>query len=938
MQASLYNFEQIIRQLFTVSNTSDAAQAVVDWLKSRQIRSAIFLANSGLMFTAPNFTLSDEVMFWLQDEGNWRAWNAVRQVDDENPLESLNFEEPTLLIPLRAGDRAHGMLCIDGVPDHSDGLMLLATMLAERVDNFDTPVEVIRDVPVEIDVSNHLLEQASLRARALSAVNEISEILARNAAGHAIWEPLHHQLVYLFDTTSLFVGIYDPQRDLLNLPLVSENGIRIHHEPMALCGLSAGVIRHGQPLHFSDLIEARERLVALGVAPDDREPGYGALSWIGVPLRDLNHTPIGLISIQNDLPGIYDDDDLALLTTIAAQISLSIDNARLLDAEQERRRIANILMDVGRVVSSTLQTTELLERIFEQMERLLNFDNATVLLPVEQDTIMPDEQGQIKLSMEAIRGYPDSMKGTRVVFSPDTLVARIFASHQPLVISDMDVYEQAGWSMVNSRTRAWIGAPLVIQERVLGILAVEKQHPSYYNDEDATTIFALARQAAVAIENARLLTRSEESLQEVQERARRLDVTNRLGAIISSTLERDRILHSTAEILTELFAVRHCSIALYDAEDITLTIVAESPDTYHIGREISIVDYPMLEEQLRGAQPHIIEANDEDLFKLPPEMLMDMHEIKLAFLIPLRARKRIIGLIMLDSYDSIQAFNDMDRNFAASVASQIAISISNAELYDQAVEANRLKSEFLANISHELRTPLNPIIGYTDLMLDGVYGELTDKQVERLSSANQSAKHLLDVISDLFDLSMLEAGQLELESMPVFLDELITPIIDSQRAHAEEKGLSFSSEIADALPKIRGDSNRLTQAFTDILNNAVKFTESGSVSFLARTIQVEEGQAIGESFVIPARENVADGKWLAMSIQDTGIGIAPDDQRIIFDAFRQVDGSTVRKYEGTGLGLAITQRLILLHEGHIWVESALDEGTTVHVLLPEVEK
>ncbi|MEQ9032901.1 MAG: GAF domain-containing protein, partial [Aggregatilineales bacterium] len=766
----------------------------------------------------------------------------------------------------------------------------------------------------------------------LSALNEISEILARNASGQAIWEPLHHQLIYLFDTTSLFVGLYDAHRESLNLTLVSENGLRIHHEPIQLCGLSLGVIKHGQTLHFDDLSEERERLLALSISPDEREPGYGALSWMGIPLRDRNRQTIGLIAIQNDMPGAYNDDDLALLTTIAGQISLAIDNAFLLDAEQERRRIANILMDVGRVVSSTLQTNELLERIFEQMERLLNFDQAVVLLPVEADALHPSEDGQLRLVMEAIRGYRAEMKGTRLAFGAETLVSQVTASHQPVVIRDMDAHSQAGWSMINPRTRSWIGAPMLVQERVVGILVVEKVSPYYYSDEDTTTIFALARQAGVAIENARLLARSEESLQQVQKRARRLAIINKLAAIASSTLERDPILHSAAELLTDLFIVRHCSIALYDQEDHTLTIVAEHPDTYSLAQEITIADYPLLLQAFTERVPFAI--NELDDHALPEKLLMNAEEVQAIMLMPLITRDRFIGIIMMDTYDPDKHFDSIDREFAETVASQIAISISNAELYDQAIEANRLKSEFLANISHELRTPLNPIIGYTDLMVDGVYGEMSDKQVERLVTVNQSAKHLLNVISDLFDLSMIEAEQMELEILPVNIDEVIASVIDDIQPKADAKGLEFIIETPDKLPRLQGDTQRLNQALINITDNGVKFTAEGSVSFRVYPIKVEAGHC-EKLPTLPKR--VHDGTWLAISVQDSGIGIAPEDQNIIFDAFRQVDGSTIRKFEGTGLGLAIAQRLIIMHEGHIWIDSQINHGTTVHILLPTVE-
>jgi signal transduction histidine kinase len=228
---------------------------------------------------------------------------------------------------------------------------------------------------------------------------------------------------------------------------------------------------------------------------------------------------------------------------------------------------------------------------------------------------------------------------------------------------------------------------------------------------------------------------------------------------------------------------------------------------------------------------------------------------------------------------------------------------------------------------------LNAIIGYSELLVDGTYGPLTDKQRDRLDRIRKGGQRLLDLINDVLDLSKIEAGQMELEPEPVNINDWIRLACDDALAAAETKGLSFDVEVDDELPRIEGDVNRLHQALGNIAENAVKFTSDGGVRIHARLVDASSGPV--ESDLHPPQDVVLDaGQWVAVSVFDTGIGIRPEDQVIIFDAFRQVDGSAIREFEGTGLGLAITERLVKMHGGHLWVESEVGQGSAFHLLLP----
>jgi signal transduction histidine kinase len=231
---------------------------------------------------------------------------------------------------------------------------------------------------------------------------------------------------------------------------------------------------------------------------------------------------------------------------------------------------------------------------------------------------------------------------------------------------------------------------------------------------------------------------------------------------------------------------------------------------------------------------------------------------------------------------------------------------------EQAELANRHKSEFLANMSHELRTPLNAVLGYAELIQDGIYGEVSDKVQEVLERIQRNGRHLLGLINDVLDLAKIEAGELKLSSVDYSMREVVLGVVGATEALATEKHLELEIEVPADLPPAHGDERRITQVLMNLVGNAIKFTEAGSVAIRA---WVED-----------------DG--LRVSVADTGAGIAAEDQARIFQEFQQVDSSSTRKKGGTGLGLAITKRIVELHGGRIWVESTQGEGSTFFFELP----
>jgi signal transduction histidine kinase len=280
-------------------------------------------------------------------------------------------------------------------------------------------------------------------------------------------------------------------------------------------------------------------------------------------------------------------------------------------------------------------------------------------------------------------------------------------------------------------------------------------------------------------------------------------------------------------------------------------------------------------------------------------------------------------------------FSEEERDTLLTIAGQIALALNNADLYQQAVSANRLKSEFLANISHELRTPLNAIIGYSDMLIQGIYGDLSPQQQDRLSRVHNSGKHLLSMIDNVLGLARIEAGRVHLNIVSIALEEVLQAVVANAEPLAREKGLAIDLEIKPGFQSMRvlADTTALPQILTNLIDNGIKFTHEGGLQIGLACLSMYRGRPLYGSGP-PNDIHIPDGDWAVISIRDTGIGIKPEHHRIIFDEFRQADGSTVREYGGGGLGLALSRRLLDLMSGYIWLESEVDVGSVFTVLLP----
>ena len=400
-----------------------------------------------------------------------------------------------------------------------------------------------------------------------------------------------------------------------------------------------------------------------------------------------------------------------------------------------------------------------------------------------------------------------------------------------------------------------------------------------------------------------------------------LEALGEVGRAVSSTLDLEEVLETVVVKASDLGAAEGCAIFRYKESDQTFRLWHASGLDAALKDQVRGLKLPASGTML-GRAIETREAIQIADIETGPENAMRQLAIsagfKSALFVPLVRGTRAFGVLVLQRRQ-LGEFDLSTVSLLKTFASQSALAIQNARLFREIEEkgqqlaiASKHKSQFLANMSHELRTPLNAVLGYTELIQDGIYGAMPQKVNAVLDRVQSNGRHLLGLINDVFDLSKIEAGQLELKIDNYSMKDIVQTVVAATEALATEKKLPIKIDVADRMPTGRGDERRISQVLLNLLGNAIKFTDAGEIR-------------IGAS---------VENNRFSVSVTDTGPGIPASEQARIFEEFHQVDSSNTKEKGGSGLGLAISRRIVEMHGGRITVASKVGAGSTFKIELP----
>ncbi len=772
-----------------------------------------------------------------------------------------------------------------------DGTPIIVSVTAQVIYDEDTGEVAFFDCAAEDITGRRRMEETLQRRTAqLEALREVALNLAAELDLEALLHSLATRAIEMLDGSAGGLYLYRPERDELEWsvsigPNIAPTGTVLRRGE----GMAGQIWESGQPSIVDDYRHWAGRAAIY--------EAYPVHAVVGVPVR-WGDEFLGVLEVIADPPRTFTPADADLLALLAAQAAVAIRNANLFRAEREQRALAEALAEAAAAVSGTLDLEQVLDRILDEVARVVNGDAFNVML-IDGDRIRPVRW----------RGY-ERFGATQVIaqtafhLTEMAFLRQMAESGTPVIVPDTADHpawrRRAGMDWL----RSYVAAPILVGGQTVGFLNVDGARPGQFAPADARRLEAFASHAALAIRNARLY-------QETTRRLAQAQVLRETMLAAARTLDFDQVLEQTMATLQTTMKVDFLGFGFLDQEHGHVRIHAA-----RIGYEQQIENIP-LERSICGRVLQTGEAVVIGDVRQSPDYYEGHPEVRSELAVPVRAGQRIIGVLNVESRQ-LNAFDQDDLAFYTAIAGQLGVALENARLYQEVSDAlarlqelDHMKDEFIQNVSHELRMPLALIRGHAEMLEAGELGALNHEQAQSVTVIARRARMMSALVDDITMLLENEARRVHRESLA--LQEIARAAAEDFRAALAQNGLTLRTEIAPDLPPVSGSPLHLRRVADNLIGNAIKFTPSGGTI----TVRV-----------------FRDGDRVALQVQDTGIGIAADQLDRVFERFYQVDGSLKRRYGGVGLGLALVKEITESYGGRVEVQSQVGQGSTFTVWIP----
>ena len=820
-----------------------------------------------------------------------------------------------LFVPLLVGETVRGYISLQNIDRENAFGESDVRLLTTLANSMSVALENAR----LFDHTKQLLDETEQRNAELAVINSVQEGLVAQIDMQGIYELVGEQIRSIFDSQVAIIATFDHPAKVEHFQYHYEMGEKRKSEPREISGIRNHLIQHRQLIVLNEnLLEQIPRYGGSNVIPGTDVPK----SAVWVPLT-VGDTVKGYISLQNiDRENAFSDSDVRLLSTLANSMSVALENARLFDETnrllEETEQRNNELAVINGVQDGLVRELDI-QAIYDLVGNRIHslFDIQTVIIRTF------DHEAGTETWQFAIE------KGERLQVDPRPINwanRELIRSRSPILINRnyVETAQQYGGKgvTVGDPPKSAAFVPLIVGDTVRGSISLQNiDRENAFSDSDVRLLTTLSNSMSVALENARLFN-------EANQRATELATVNDISKALVSELEVDALIHHVGEKMRDTFGADIVYLALLDSDGERINF------PYCFGEQLEPI--PLGE----GLTSKIIQTGESLLMnrevqKQRAEMGVDIIGVPAASYlgVPISVGGRNIGVISVQSTTSENRFTESDERLLTTIAANVGVALHNATLFTEAQEAraaaeeaNDAKSAFLSTVSHELRTPLTSVLGFAKIIKKRLDEKLfpllhsEDRKIQRtidqvagnLNVVVSEGERLTTLINNVLDLAKIEAGKIEWHEERIDIVEILARAIAATDSLFTGTPVSLKREIPPSLPTMVGDADKLIQVVINLISNAAKFTEKGTVT-------------------CAAAEQNGD---IVVRIIDTGMGIAPEDQASVFEKFRQVGDTLTDKPKGTGLGLTICREIVEYHGGRIWVESEPGKGSTFAFSLP----
>jgi signal transduction histidine kinase/CheY-like chemotaxis protein/ligand-binding sensor domain-containing protein len=593
-----------------------------------------------------------------------------------------------------------------------------------------------------------------------------------------------------------------------------------------------------------------------------------------------------------------------------------------------------LLSEIGKEITASLDLETILFKLYERVNQITDASIFGVGLYRPEKHLI-----EYSLAIENGKRYAPY---TRSTDDKNQLAVWCIDNRKPILLNDIadtrkyiTEYSHTGGALADGSQaqppESMIYLPLIAQERVLGVLSVQSFKKSAYTEQHLVLLQNLAAYTSIALDNSNAYMLINQREHEVSERVAELSTINRISQALATQLDKDWLIQLVGDQVRDLFHAPIVYVSLLDRASMMLHF----PYTYGEEARTRPFGVGLTSQIIRTGEPLLI---NEDMEGTRSKLgVTRVGRPSASYLgVPIPSGGEVIGVVSVQSTDQEGRFTEADERLLSTIASSVGVSLYNAKLFEEASharaaaeEADAAKSSFLSTVSHELRTPLTSVLGFAKIIRrrleerlfpmipedDRKVAQSKRQVIENLDVVVSEGERLTKLIDDVLDLAKIEAGKFTWNMTSVSMCEVIDRATSATASLFETKKLTLVRNVEPDLPAVTGDLDRLIQVVINLISNAVKFTDTGSITCSGR----------------------CDRNELVISVTDSGIGIASADQPKVFEKFKQVGDTLTDKPKGTGLGLPICKEIIEYHGGHIWVESEPGMGSTFSFTLPIAE-